>query len=475
MISFTRAATALLLVPAATFGAVVLKQAPLTSVSNGALPSNVSAFTNFNFTQHSVPHKICDEVDSESGYFHIKDKKHYFYWFFESRNEPSTDPIMLWLTGGPGCSSQIALFHENGPCKVAENGKSTYPNPASWNSNANVIYIDQPAGVGFSVGKTTDHNEKDVKEELYIFLQEFFKSHPKYQTNEFFIVGESFGGHYVPNIAAKVVEGNKNSGNLHINLKGAAIGNGLTDPLIQYGEYTNYAQNNGYVNLIDTTTKFMIDYLAWPACRKLIESCYETDDSEPLICQSAMIACSGMYMKSASGLNAKNLNQYDVRNKCQKPPMCYDFSDVQSFVDQPEIRQVLGVPAIEWQSCNFEVNMDFMGDFMRGYKKEVIELLENDIRVLIYAGDADFICNWMGNNAWTKALEWSHGKEFRSAPMKNWAGSQGGKVKGELRQSNNFSFLRVHESGHMVPLDQPENSLLMINDFFQNKLKYDQE
>ena len=73
-----------------------------------------------------------------------------FYWMFESRHEPSTDPVLLWMTGGPGCSSEVALFGENGPCSVNANGTGTIRNPYSWNSRANVIYIDQPAGTGFS-------------------------------------------------------------------------------------------------------------------------------------------------------------------------------------------------------------------------------------------------------------------------------------------------------------------------------------
>merc|ERR550519_1906562 len=86
---------------------------------------------------------ICDpNVKQYSGYFKLRTSKlltkNYFYWFFESRSNPSTDPVILWLTGGPGCSSEVALFGENGPCKVDKAGNTTTLNPYSWNTNANL-------------------------------------------------------------------------------------------------------------------------------------------------------------------------------------------------------------------------------------------------------------------------------------------------------------------------------------------------
>ena len=79
---------------------------------------------------------------------------------FESRRTPSTDPILLWLTGGPECSSELALFTENGPCKVNSEGTDTTNNPYSWNTQANLLYIDQPPGTGFSTGSTTTMRHK---------------------------------------------------------------------------------------------------------------------------------------------------------------------------------------------------------------------------------------------------------------------------------------------------------------------------
>ena len=197
----------------------------------------------------------CDaDVVSRSGYFTTTGSgnddgdKNYFFWMFESRNDPANDPVVLWLTGGPGCSSTLALLSENGPCSVNADGSGTISNPSSWNSNATVLWLDQPAGVGFSYGTMNDSNEDMVGEDAYFFLQSFMADHPEYSTQPFYIFGESFGGHYAPGVAHTIFEKNLEgpSEGVRINLAGLGVGNGLTNPVIQYQYYAEMAMNNTY-------------------------------------------------------------------------------------------------------------------------------------------------------------------------------------------------------------------------------------
>merc|ERR1719217_1724230 len=168
------------------------------------------------------PSGLCDPtVKQHSGYFTFgKSKKQYFFWMFESRNDPQNDPTVMWLTGGPGCSSMTGLLFENGPCKVNADGTATTPNPYSWNTRANVMWVDQPPGTGFSKG-VWDHNEDGVAEDMYQFLQALFKAMPKYNTR-FFVTGESYAGHYIPAVTHRIFEGNSKlqDGDVKINLKG---------------------------------------------------------------------------------------------------------------------------------------------------------------------------------------------------------------------------------------------------------------
>ncbi|EGE09546.1 carboxypeptidase [Trichophyton equinum CBS 127.97] len=88
------------------------------------------------------------------------------------------------------------------------------------------------------------------------------------------------------------------------------------------------------------------------------------------------------------------------------------------------------------------------------------------IPVLIYAGDADFICNWLGNQAWTDALEWPGHKKFAEAKLEDLKivdNKNKGKKIGQVKSSGNFTFMRIFGAGHMVPLNQPEASLEFLN------------
>jgi len=165
-----------------------------------------------------------------SGLIDLEKGDDLFYWWFEARNSPETAPVVLWLTGGPGCASEIALFYENGPYKFDTDGETLLKNPYSWNENANLIYVDQPVGTGFSkAGRThIDVNENMVAEDMAMFLIKFFDKYPQLQGKDFYITGESYAGHYIPAIAHSLIFKHKEE--LKVNFAGMAIGNGLVDP-----------------------------------------------------------------------------------------------------------------------------------------------------------------------------------------------------------------------------------------------------
>jgi cathepsin A (carboxypeptidase C) len=128
--------------------------------------------------------------------------------------------------------------------------------------------------------------------------------------------------------------------------------------------------------------------------------------------------------------------------------------------------KALGVEVDSYDSCNFDINRNFLfqGDWMQPFHRLVPSLLEK-IPVLIYAGDADFICNWLGNKAWVEALEWPGHKKFSAMSMTDLRidGDKDGKKIGEVKSYGNFTYMRLYAGGHMVPLDQPEASLEFFN------------
>jgi len=366
------------------------------------------------------------------------------------------------LTGGPGCSSTLALLTENGPCTVNEDGASTSVNPYSWTEAAHVLWLDQPAGVGFSYGEETDSGEEMVSEDAYYFLQAFFQSHPEYANSPLYIIGESYGGHYVPAIAHRVYVGNNNPTDktINLNLAGLAIGNGLTDPEEQYKWYPEMVWNNSHgIKVVDEKTYEAMGAVV-PKCTALIDQCNKgTSTINNFACQSAFLVCN---MGLTSPYQATGLNPYDIRKKCEVRPLCYDFSYIQKFLNLESTKQALNVDekhSHTWESCNFGINAKFHTDWMKDFAPYVGELLDAGLPALIYAGDVDFICNYLGNQAWTLGLDWSHKDDFNGAEVHDWKGA------GLARTSNGLTFLQVYDAGHMVPSDQPEISLDMLKNF----------
>ncbi|KAI0236826.1 hypothetical protein L0F63_001507 [Massospora cicadina] len=165
------------------------------------------------------------------------------------------------------------------------------------------------------------------------------------------------------------------------------------------------------------------------------------------------------------------MNPYDVRKKCGNNDLCYDIiGDMEEYLNQASVKKELGARSSNFESCNIKVNLGFAraGDWMKPYVRDVPVLLEGGIRVLIYAGDADFICNWMGNKAWTKKLPWSGQNQFVKAKDHIWINPENGEGAGEFRHYKNFAFLRVFKAGHMVPYDQPSAAAEMFNRWLQN-------
>ncbi|CAM6105507.1 unnamed protein product [Calypogeia fissa] len=178
-----------------------------------------------------------------SGYVTIDEKaeRALFYWFFEADvKDPQSAPLTLWLNGGPGCSSVGGgALSELGPFYPSKDGKSLIKNPYSWNQVSNVLFLESPAGVGFSYSNTSsDYRTGDAKTaaDSVEFILKFLELYPVYAKSPFYISGESYAGHYVPQLAAALLEKNKELGESAVNFKGIAVGNAWTDSSIDnYG------------------------------------------------------------------------------------------------------------------------------------------------------------------------------------------------------------------------------------------------
>jgi len=291
---------------------------------------------------------------------------------------------------------------------------------------------------------------------VYALLTLFFDQFPEYAKQDFHIAGESYAGHYIPVFTAEILSHKKRN----INLKSVLIGNGLTDPLTQYDHYEPMACGEGGYKAVLDPSECQSMANALPRCKSLIEGCYNSESvwqcvPASIYCNNAMI---GPYQKTGQ-------NVYDVRSKCEDSSnLCYSaLGWISEYLNKKEVRSALGVEVSGYDSCNFDINRNFLfaGDWMQPFHRLVPNILA-EIPVLIYAGDADFICNWLGNQAWTEALEWPGQKKFNSASVEDLKLDNGDKY-GKIKTSGNLTFMQIFEAGHMVPLNQPEPSLDFLN------------
>ncbi|KAG2226575.1 hypothetical protein INT45_005061, partial [Circinella minor] len=406
-----------------------------------------------------------------SGYIdNFETNDHLFFWFFGSRTSPDTDPVVLWLNGGPGGSSMMGAWMELGPCLVELSGNTTMRNEYSWNSVANVIFLDQPVNVGYSYGKSKTRNSRQSARDIAAFLQLFFGEFPEYSDNPFHISGESYGGHYLPPLAIELIHQNKEAkkGHIHIPFESMLIGNGWTEPRTQLQHYETYscATDSEYKPLFDKQECEEMRN-AYPLCEKLLTACYQFPSA--LTCVPPTLYCERIRGK----YEATGLNPYDIRKKCTGDSgLCYDEIDaIIKYANNPKVRWELGVnnEAGEFYGYSKSVNyrFTFSGDGAFAFSKDVADTLAENIRVLLYVGDMDYICNWYGNLAWSKKMEWYGKQGYEEAIVESWINKVTLQKAGEVRSHDNLTFLRVFDAGHMVPYDQPENSL----DFFSRWLK----
>jgi cathepsin A (carboxypeptidase C) len=397
-------------------------------------------------------------VKHYTGYSHDKQEdKHLFYWLVESQNDPKNDPLILWLNGGPGCSSVDGMFFENGPEHV--NSKiEPVENKHSWNKKANVLYLDQPVNAGFSYSSKNVHDTATAAKDVYVFLEAFFKKFTQYQKTKFHIVGESYAGHYIPAIVTEIL---KHNADRPFELASVAIGNGAVDNLHQYAYYEPMACGDGGVDPVISDSECVEMNNTWPTCERMIEKCRKLDTVGA--CVNASDFCDSFIYEP---LDARGYNFYNLEHNCTtEDGNCYiEDSYVGKFLNKKEVQKEIGVNR-KFEACNDKILNDFgkYGDSAREYHKSISVLLNQKTPVLVYAGDKDYICNWLGNHAWSKAIQWDGKDQFNEAKSQPWKIANSDKKAGEVFNHKHFTFLRIYDSGHMVPFDQPAPALDMIN------------
>ncbi|CAJ0963501.1 unnamed protein product, partial [Mesorhabditis belari] len=422
-----------------------------------------------------------------SGYLQASATKRFHYWFTFSQRDYTRDPVILWLNGGPGCSSLEGLLEELGPFKIGDKASVVYANPYSWNKFASVVFIESPAGVGFSY--STDQNvttdDDEVAQNNYDALIDFFNKFPDFRDRDFYITGESYAGVYLPMVGAKIVKDKQN----FPNFKGMAIGNGALNWPNNYGTmvplYYYHALvrqelwdtiagkccNNDMVNC-PVFTLFKTN----PGCRTmLIELLDGTDELDPYNLYSSC------YLDGSTNSKRNHIERHyrkmidrPLRSIKKRPgvPLCAQDTNTETYLARRDVRQALHIPGLlpDWQECSDPVEQAY-GTTHFDMTPEFLAVSDSGARVLVYNGDVDTVCNHvMNQNFLTNLNKTILGNETVNAAW--YYAMETPNVAGFVTlYSGGIDYVTIRGSGHFVPEDKPKESLQMIYNWI-NKLDY---
>lgn len=453
-----------------------------------------------------------------SGYLEADEQKptnrFWHYWFVESQSDPANDPLVLWLNGGPGCSSLLGLLTELGPYSVSPSGQIK-ANPFAWNQKANVIFMESPAGVGFSyaVDGSITADDDTTAEQNHAALRSFLRKFPQFKGRPLYLTGESYAGVYLPTLAVLVDEDKE------MNLKGVAIGNGyldankLAESLVYFSYYHGLfgksvwnglsthccegkppargdckfidpSRSNQCSDYVAQVTDSILDsglnpYNLYDKCaqpsqagqmkqvlgrehfeRSILLSSFNVTEERP----------PGWY-KGPTGSQRRSVKKFQI--SVRGDPPCTNDNVVINYLNRKDVKTALHIPqglSREFTTCldNIQYKMIYPGR-EGGLAPQINKLISSPrkLTLLVYNGDVDMMCNFFGDEWFVDDL----GRKV-IADYAPWHVND--QVAGFVKHYEGITYMTVKGSGHMVPTDRPQEALHMFNIFLYGHKKEEQ-
>jgi len=450
---------------------------------------------------------LSDKLDSDlySGYVTVDEDagRALFYAFVESSGNPKEDPVVLWLNGGPGCSSLAGGFlSELGPYYPTAEGGGLERNPYAWTQVASIIFLESPAFVGWSYSNRTEDRkvgDKRTAEDALKFLVGFFERFPTFKERPFWIAGESYGGHYVPNLALEVTQHNEDSANAErsINLQGFLVGNAWTDADTDNEGAVDFWSSHAIIS--SSTSRAFKEACNFShvgpllaahddlelaglsvdpgRCRAILESSAKDFlginiyDVYKDVCLPGVHREVAQLARAAGGHPAVlGAHLTDMKERSKYDP-CVD-NKVELYMNRPDVQRALHGNTTSlpwpWTGCSPIVQYS-QKDLFSSMLPKYAKLLTKGLKILIFSGDVDGIVPVTGTRRWIKKL----GLDIEK-PWTAWhstTGQVGGRVVVHTPETDRseFHFATVRNAGHMVPYTQGERALVMFSSFIHGK------
>ncbi|KAM0039491.1 putative peptidase S10, serine carboxypeptidase, alpha/Beta hydrolase [Helianthus debilis subsp. tardiflorus] len=412
----------------------------------------------------------------ETGYVGVDENEdvQLFYYFIQSESDPEHDPLMLWITGGPGCSTISGLLYEIGPIQFeAKFYNGSFPTlistPYSWTKMASIIFLDLPVGTGFSYARTTRASySTDIQlcDQAYEFMRKWFKSHPEFTSNPFYVGGDSYSGNPVPIITQLISDGNEADNEPYINLKGYVLGNPLTFPeesnyQIRFANGMGLISDELYKSLFHTCRgEYRSEYIS-PSnilCLQNLELYQECVDGI-LSAHVLEPSCGGIWLIKLPTQKRLDEHRFITSSYCRTD----GYKLVYHWLNEASVREALHIrmgTITEWIRCKSDLNFTRTLYDVRPYH---LNLSNKGYRSLIYSGDHDLNIPQQSTQAWVKDLNYPVTDQWRSWKLN-------GQIAGYTESySNMMTFATVKGSGHTAPEYKPEECVAMFKRWISNQ------
>ncbi|TID13285.1 hypothetical protein CANINC_004971 [Pichia inconspicua] len=401
-----------------------------------------------------------------------------FFWDFRqnssSGNTCGSRPLVVWLNGGPGCSSMDGALMEIGPLRVADSGHELEWNKG-WFEKADLVFIDQPVGTGFSpTSESTPYDTTlvDSTAHLMKFMHRYFDIFHLDSYESIIVAGESYAGQYVPHLARALKDDSRFSSKVDTVL----LGNAWLDPNLQSLAYVPYVLDTGVVDPQSDKSSFSYLLSLQDQCQNIQN---EEDVSKiPFEAKECENILNKLLMSYKPGPK-RCINVYDVSKDDSYPQCGTSWPELlpatTTYLSLAEVQEALHVSGNGmWKECNNDVHRSFTPRNGNYGASLISSLLNDGVHVNLFSGMNDLICNYLGTEAvirkYAQPYLIAHNYTINTSPSRGidkfemdaeWIHS--GETAGALWQRGNLTYVQVANASHMVAYDVSEASIGILD------------